>query len=495
MASVGVNDGSSAQGEQGVVRAAQTRPVVTRFAPSPTGYLHIGGARTALFNWLYARANGGKYLLRIEDTDRARSTEPAIEAIFDGLNWLGLGGDEPAVFQFARSDRHAQVAARLLESGHAYRCYLTQEELAARREAAAAEKRPFRIVSEWRDATPDQWPDDKSYVVRVKAPREGEVTIPDLVQGDVTVSNSELDDFVILRSDGTPTYMLAVVVDDHDMGVTHVIRGDDHLNNAFRQLVIIRAMHAIEGGWEDPVYAHIPLIHGSDGAKLSKRHGALGVDAYRDEMGLLPEAVFNYLLRLGWGHGDEEIISRDQAIGWFDIADVNKGASRFDLKKLENLNGHYLREADDTRLTALLAPKLGQVDLDLLQRAMPVLKVRAKDLNELAASAAFLFAQRPLALDAKAESLLTEDARALLAKIHALFAAQADWQIEPLEADLKAMATDLGLGLGKLAQPLRAALTGQGTSPGIFDVLVLLGRDESLARIAEQATFAETGHN
>ncbi|MDE1915580.1 MAG: glutamate--tRNA ligase [Sphingomonadales bacterium] len=495
MASVGVNDGSLAQGQQGVVRAAPTRPVVTRFAPSPTGYLHIGGARTALFNWLYARANGGKYLLRIEDTDRVRSTEPAIEAIFDGLNWLGLGGDEPAVFQFARSDRHAQVAARLLESGHAYRCYLTQEELAARREAAAAEKRPFRIVSEWRDATPDQWPDNKSYVVRVKAPREGEVTIPDQVQGDVTVSNSELDDFVILRSDGTPTYMLAVVVDDHDMGVTHVIRGDDHLNNAFRQLVIIRAMQAIEGGWDDPVYAHIPLIHGSDGAKLSKRHGALGVDAYRDEMGLLPEAVFNYLLRLGWGHGDEEIISRDQAIGWFDIADVNKGASRFDLKKLENLNGHYLREADDARLTALLAPKLGPVDLDLLQRAMPVLKVRAKDLNELAASAAFLFAQRPLALDAKAESLLTDDARALLAKIHALFAAQANWQIEPLEADLKAMATELGLGLGKLAQPLRAALTGQGTSPGIFDVLVLLGRDESLARIAEQAHLVQAGHN
>ena len=495
MASVGVNDDGSAQGEQLVVRAATSRPVVTRFAPSPTGYLHIGGARTALFNWLYARAKGGKYLLRIEDTDRARSTEPAIEAIFDGLNWLGLGGDEPAVMQFARSDRHAQVAARLLESGAAYRCYLTQEELAERRAAAAAEKRPFRIVSEWRDATPDQWPENKSYVVRVKAPREGQVTIPDQVQGNVTVSNAELDDFVILRSDGTPTYMLAVVVDDHDMGVTHVIRGDDHLNNAFRQLVIIRAMHAIEGGWDDPVYAHIPLIHGSDGAKLSKRHGALGVDAYRDEMGLLPEAVFNYLLRLGWGHGDEEIISREQAIAWFDIANVNKGASRFDLKKLENLNGHYLREADDARLAALVAPKMdGSVDLDLLTRAMPVLKVRAKDLNELAASAGFLFAQRPLTLDAKAQSLLTDEARALLAQIHALFAGQTEWQIESLEAAMKAMATDLGLGLGKLAQPLRAALTGQGTSPGIFDVLVLLGRDESLARIAGQATLAGAAH-
>jgi glutamyl-tRNA synthetase len=495
MASVGVNDDGSAKGEQFVARAAADRPVVTRFAPSPTGYLHIGGARTALFNWLYARAHGGKYLLRIEDTDRARSTEPAIAAIFDGLDWLGLNGDEPAVFQFARSDRHAQVAARLLDSGHAYRCYLTQEELSAMREAAAAEKRPFRIQSPWRDATSDQWPENKAYVVRVKAPREGEVTIPDQVQGHVTVSNSELDDFVILRSDGTPTYMLAVVVDDHDMGVTHVIRGDDHLNNAFRQLVIIRAMQAIEGGWDDPVYAHIPLIHGADGAKLSKRHGALGVDAYRDEMGLLPEAVFNYLLRLGWGHGDEEIISREQAVAWFDIVNVNKGASRFDMKKLENLNGHYLREADDARLTALVAPRLGPVDLDLLARAMPVLKVRAKDLAELAASTGFLFAQRPLALDAKAQSLLTDEARALLGQIHAVFAAQADWQIEPLESALKAMAADLGLGLGKLAQPLRAALTGQGTSPGIFDVLVLLGRDESLARIADQATLVEAGHS
>jgi glutamyl-tRNA synthetase len=498
MASVGVNDDGSATGEQVVVRPASagSRPVVTRFAPSPTGYLHIGGARTALFNWLYARANGGKYLLRVEDTDRARSTEPAIEAIFDGLNWLGLGGDEPAVFQFARSERHAQVAAQMLESGHAYRCYLTPEELTARREAAAAEKRPFRIVSEWRDATSDQWPADRSYVVRVKAPREGAVTIPDQVQGNVTVSNVELDDFVILRSDGTPVYMLAVVVDDHDMGVTHVIRGDDHLNNAFRQLVVIRAMNAIEGGWEDPVYAHIPLIHGSDGAKLSKRHGALGVDAYRDEMGLLPEAVFNYLLRLGWGHGDEEIISREQAVAWFDIVNVNKGASRFDMKKLENLNGHYIREAEDTRLAALVAPKMvGSFDPDLLTRAMPVLKVRAKDLNELAASAGFLFARRPLTLDAKAESLLTPDARALLGQIHTRFAAVADWAIEPLEAAMKAMASEKELGLGKLAQPLRAALTGQGTSPGIFDVLVLLGRDESLARIAAQVELAPTGHS
>ncbi|NBW76602.1 MAG: glutamate--tRNA ligase [Sphingomonadaceae bacterium] len=465
---------------------AAGRPVVTRFAPSPTGYLHIGGARTALFNWLYARHHGGTYLLRIEDTDRARSTEPAIAAIFDGLEWLGLAGDEPATFQFARSDRHAEVAHQLLAAGHAYRCYLTQEELAARREAAQAERRTFRIDSEWRDADPASAPADQPFVVRIKAPREGETVIEDQVQGQVTVNNAELDDFVLLRSDGTPTYMLAVVVDDHDMGVTHVIRGDDHLNNAFRQLAIIRHM-----GWPEPVYAHVPLIHGHDGAKLSKRHGALGVDAYRDELGVLPEAMFNYLLRLGWGHGDEEIISRDQAVEWFDIAHVGKSPSRFDLAKLLNLNGHYLREADDARLATLVAPRMaGPIDEDLLARAMPVLKVRAKDLNELAANAAFLFAQRPLTIEDKAAALLTDDARALLGQVAARITAQNDWTLESLEASLKAMAEELGLGLGKLAQPLRAALTGQTTSPGIFDVLVLLGRDESLARIAAQAVPA-----
>jgi glutamyl-tRNA synthetase len=467
---------------------AGSRAVVTRFAPSPTGYLHIGGARTALFNWLFARHHGGTYLLRIEDTDRARSTEPAIEAIFDGLEWLGLAGDEPAVFQFARSDRHAEVAHTLLAAGNAYRCYLTQEELTARREAAQAERRPFRIDSEWRDADATSWPEGQPYVVRIKSPRSGETVIEDLVQGTVTVANAELDDFILLRSDGTPTYMLAVVVDDHDMGVSHVIRGDDHLNNAFRQLVIIRAMHAAEGGWPDPVYAHVPLIHGSDGAKLSKRHGALGVDAYRDDMGILPEALFNYLLRLGWGHGDDEFIARDQAVAWFDIAHVGKSPSRFDLAKLQNLNGHYLREADDARLAGLVAAKLeGQPDLALLARAMPVLKVRAKDVNELAAGAAFLFAQRPLAIEAKAEALLTADARVLLNQIHDRLSGAGDWTTEALEGNLKAMASDLGLGLGKLAQPLRAALTGTTTSPGIFDVLVLLGRDESLARIAAQA--------
>ena len=463
------------------------KPVVTRFAPSPTGYLHIGGARTALFNWLFARHHGGKYLVRIEDTDRARSTEPAIEAIFDGLGWLDLLGDAEPVFQFARSPRHAEVAAALLEGGHAYRCYLSSEELTARREAAQAERRPFRIESEWRDADPATWPAETPYVVRMKAPREGETVIEDQVQGTVRVANAEIDDFVILRSDGTPTYMLAVVVDDHDMGVTHVIRGDDHLNNAFRQLCIIRGME-----WPEPVYAHVPLIHGSDGAKLSKRHGALGVDAYRDDMGVLPEALFNYLLRLGWGHGDDEFISREQAVEWFDIAHVGKSPSRFDLAKLLNLNGHYLREADDARLASLVAPRMtGTVDEALLAKAMPVLKVRAKDLGELASGAAFLFMQRPLAIEEKAAALLTDDARALLARIADALRSSADWTTEALEVRVKALAEEWGLGLGKLAQPLRAALTGQTTSPGIFDVLVLLGREESLARIDAQAIPAE----
>jgi glutamyl-tRNA synthetase len=466
--------------------AAVPGTVITRFAPSPTGYLHIGGARTALFNWLFARANGGKYLLRIEDTDRARSTEPAIAAIHDGLNWLGLGGDEPAVMQFARSARHAEVAQQLLDAGHAYRCYLTSEELGTRRAAAQAERRPFRLDSEWRDAAADTAPAGLPFVVRIKAPRKGETVIDDLVQGRVTVSNAEIDDFVLLRSDGTPTYMLAVVVDDHDMGVTHVIRGDDHLNNAFRQLAIIHGM-----GWQVPFYAHVPLIHGADGAKLSKRHGALGVDAYRDEMGILPEALFNYLLRLGWGHGDDEFISREQAVEWFDIADVGKSPARFDLAKLLNLNGHYLREADDARLAALVAGKLPPgSSTSLLETAMPVLKVRAKDVNELTASAGFLFGIRPLAVDAKAEALLTNDARDLLGQIHRRLSGESGWTSEGLEASLKSLAEERELGLGKIAQPLRAALTGQTTSPGIFDVLVLLGRDESLARIADQVSAA-----
>jgi glutamyl-tRNA synthetase len=458
--------------------------VVTRFAPSPTGFLHIGGARTALFNWLFARHHGGKFLLRIEDTDKARSTEPAIAAILDGMRWLGLDWDGHEYYQSQFWARHAEVAHRLLERGHAYRCYMTQDELAAAREAAQAERRPFRINSPWRDAEGGEGP----FVVRLKAPREGETAIDDKVQGRVVVQNAELDDFVLLRSDGTPTYMLAVVVDDHDMGVTHVIRGDDHLNNAFRQLAIVRAM-----GWPEPTYAHVPLIHGSDGAKLSKRHGALGVDSYRDELGMLPEAVVNYLLRLGWGHGDDEIIAREQAIAWFDLDHVGKSPSRFDTKKLENLNGHYIREADDRRLAELVAPRLGiaEAQVELLVRAMPELKARAHDLNQLAEGARFLFASRPLEIDDGAAALLTPEARRLLAQAHRSLAALGDWQPEAVEAAVRETADSAGVKLGKLAQPLRAALTGRTTSPGIFDVLALLGQGESLGRIADQMELTE----
>jgi glutamyl-tRNA synthetase len=455
--------------------------VVTRFAPSPTGYLHIGGARTALFNWLFARHHGGKYLLRIEDTDKVRSTKEAIDAILDGLEWLGISGDGEPYCQSQFERRHAEVAHQLLEMGAAYRCYMTQEELAASREKAQAERKPFRINSLWRDRT--DWPEDRPYVIRIKAPQQGETVIDDLVQGRVTVANAEIDDFILLRSDGTPTYMLAVVVDDFDMGVTHVIRGDDHLNNAFRQLAIIRAM-----GWPEPKYAHVPLIHGFDGAKLSKRHGALGVDAYRDELGILPEALFNYLLRLGWGHGDDEIIGRERAVEWFDIANVGKSPSRFDLKKLENLNGHYMREAEDARLATLVSPRFGlsYEELPLLIRAMPELKARAHNLNELADGADFLFAQRPLAPDEKAAALLTDEARSHLALAHAALAAAPKWEHDALDAAVRDVAEQSGLKLGKLAQPLRVALTGKTTSPGIFDVLVLLGKDESLARVADQ---------
>jgi len=461
--------------------ADPSRPVVTRFAPSPTGYLHIGGARTALFNWLYARHTGGKFLLRIEDTDKARSSKEAIDAILDGMSWLGLDWDGHEYYQSQFWARHAEVAHRLLERGAAYRCYMTQEELAQQREHAQRERKAFRINSPWRDIGEDQG--DKPFVIRIKAPREGETAIDDQVQGRVTVQNAEIDDFILLRSDGTPTYMLAVVVDDHDMGVTHVIRGDDHLNNAFRQLAIVRAM-----GWPEPTYAHVPLIHGPDGAKLSKRHGAMGVDAYRDQLGLLPEAVNNYLLRLGWGHGDDEIINRDQAIEWFDLPQVGKSPSRFDFKKLENLNGQYIREADDGRLADLVAPKLelSAEQKDLLVRAMPELKSRANTVNELAEGARFLFAARPLAVDDQAAALLTSEARALLGSARGALVALANWDAASLEAAIREVAEGSGVKLGKLAQPLRAALTGRTTSPGIFDVLALLGRDESLARIADQ---------
>jgi glutamyl-tRNA synthetase len=454
--------------------------VVTRFAPSPTGFLHIGNARTGLFSWLYARHHGGKALLRVEDTDKARSTQEAIDVILDGLTWLGLDWDEQVHFQSEFEARHAEVAHQLIERGAAYRCYLTPEELKARREKAQAERRPFRLESEWRDCT-DPGPEGAPSVVRLKAPREGETAIDDLVQGRVAVANAELDDFVLLRSDGSPTYMLAVVVDDHDMGVTHIIRGDDHLNNAFRQLAIVRAM-----GWPEPTYAHIPLIHGPDGAKLSKRHGALGVHDYRD-MGFLPEALFNYLLRLGWGHGDDEIISREQAIAWFDLDHVGKSPSRFDLKKLESLNAHYIREADDERLGKLVAERLGpEADRDLLVRAMPELKARAHDLDQLADGARFLFDKRPLAMDEGAAALLTPDSRALLRAAHEALGKVAAWEHDAIEAAVREVADQAGVKLGKLAQPLRAALTGRATSPGIFDVLALLGQGESLDRIADQ---------
>ena len=462
--------------------------VVTRFAPSPTGFLHIGGARTALFNWLLARHHGGKALLRIEDTDKKRSTQEAIDAILDGLDWLGLDYDEAPTFQSQRADRHAQVALTLLEAGHAYKCFATPEELEAMRAEQRANKQPMRYDGRWRDRDPSEAPEGAPYAVRLKTPLEGTTTIKDEVQGEVSVNNAEIDDYIILRADGTPTYMLAVVVDDHDMGVTHVVRGDDHLNNAFRQLPIYRAMDEIEGGWGAPIYAHIPLIHGADGAKLSKRHGAQAVDEYRDDMGILSDALFNYLLRLGWGHGDREEITRSEAIELFALSGVGKSPSRFDHKKLENLNGYYIREADDQTLVELVVPRLGdQADADLLLKAMPVLKPRAKNLDEIADGAGFLFAKRPLEMTEKAGKLLDDDGRARLSLIFAALAKENDWTIEALEATTKSLAEAQGLGLGKFAQPMRAALTGTTTSPGIFDVLVLLGRDEALARLNAQA--------
>ncbi|QKG71646.1 glutamate--tRNA ligase [Erythrobacter mangrovi] len=468
--------------------ASPSGTVVTRFAPSPTGYLHIGGARTALFNWLYARHHGGRVLLRIEDTDRKRSTQDAIDKIIDGLAWLGLDFDEAPVFQSDRAERHAEVARQLLAAGHAYKCFATQEELEEMREAQRAAKQPLRYDRRWRDRDPSEAPEGAPYVIRLKVPVEGATTIEDAVQGSITVQNSEIDDYIILRSDGTPTYMLAVVVDDHDMGVTHIIRGDDHINNAFRQLPIIRAMNEIEGNWPDPVYAHVPLIHGADGAKMSKRHGAVGVEAYRDEEGILPEALVNYLLRLGWGYGDREEISREEAIQLFDLDGVGKGPARFDIKKLQNLNGHYIREADDARLAALVAERIGSdADVALLTKAMPVLKVRAKSVNELVEGAAFLSAKRPLEMSEKAGALLDDEARQRLGELSKMLQLQNDWTIEALEATTKSYAENLGVGLGKLAQPMRAALTGTTTSPGIFDVLVLLGKEEALARIDAQA--------
>lgn len=466
--------------------------VVTRFAPSPTGFLHIGGARTALFNWLFARHTGGTFLLRIEDTDRQRSTDAAVAAILDGLSWLGLTWDGEAVSQFARKDRHAEVAHRMLETGRAYRCYASPEELDAMRAAQKAAGQPVRYDGRWRDRDPSEAPAGVKPVIRLKAPQEGVTVLQDRVQGEVTVQNAQLDDLILLRADGTPTYLLAVVVDDHDMGVTHVVRGDDHLTNTFRQIQIYNAM-----GWDLPEFAHIPLIHGPDGAKLSKRHGALGVDAYRD-MGYLPEAVRNYLLRLGWSHGDDEIISTGQAIDWFNLEGIGRSPSRFDFAKLDSLNAHYLRQADDARLVELVAPRLESdlgrsleaADRDLLKRAMGGLKQRARTLVDLAQSARFYLAPRPIACDDKAAALLDGKGRALVGDLAALFAAEPDFAAAALEARVRGFAEERGEKLGKVAQPLRAALTGSTVSPPIFEVAELLGRDETLARMRDAAGAA-----
>jgi glutamyl-tRNA synthetase len=458
--------------------------VVTRFAPSPTGYLHIGGARTALFNWLYARRHGGRYLLRIEDTDRQRSTEAAIAAILDGLGWLGLESDEAPVFQSTRQARHVEVAQELLARGRAYRCWASPEELNEMRARARAEGRTVAYDGRWRDRDPALAPPGIDPVVRIKAPREGLTVIEDLVQGTVRYDNEQLDDLVLLRADGTPTYMLSVVVDDHDMGITHIIRGDDHLNNAARQMQIYEAM-----GWTPPAFAHIPLIHGPDGAKLSKRHGALGIDAYR-EMGLLPEAMRNYLLRLGWSHGDEEIISTEQAIAWFDLDACGRGAARFDMAKLTSLNAHYLRLRPDAELVELLVPFLERRGIGIdatgrrrLAAAMPGLKPRARTLVELADKAMFYVCPRPLPLEPKAARLLDDEAAALLERFAASLPAGFDEA--GLEAAARAFAGREGIGLGRLAQPLRAALTGSTASPGIFEVMAVLGPEEVRLRLGD----------
>ncbi|MCX7310609.1 MAG: glutamate--tRNA ligase [Hyphomicrobiales bacterium] len=471
-----------------------TDAVVTRFAPSPTGFLHIGGGRTALFNWLYARHRGGKMLLRIEDTDRERSTEPAIAAILDGLKWLGLDWDCDTIYQFSRVDRHREVVEQMLATGHAYRCYASPEELTQMREKARAEGKTRLYDGRWRDRGPGDAPAGVKPAIRLKAPLIGETVVEDQVQGRVTWQNENLDDFVLLRSDGNPTYMLAVVVDDHDMGVTHIIRGDDHLNNAARQTQIYQAL-----GWNLPVMSHIPLIHGPDGSKLSKRHGALGVDAYR-AMGYLPAAMRNYLVRLGWAHGDQEIFSSEEMIAAFDLGAIGRSPARFDFAKLESLNGHYMRSSSEhhllTAIDALLphlaggaeiAAKLTQPVRDQVMAAMPELKERAKNLVDLIEAASFIWAARPLALDDKAATLLTPESRALLGEVLPALEAVAPWTAEATEQAVRGYAERKGAKLGAVAQPLRAALTGRSTSPGIFNVLMVLGREESLARLRDQA--------
>lgn len=468
--------------------------IVTRFAPSPTGFLHIGGARTALFNWLYSRGRGGKFLLRIEDTDRARSTNEAIAAIFDGLTWLGLEWDGEPVHQFSRAARHREVAEQMLAAGTAYRCYASPDELKDMRDKARAEGKSKLYDGRWRDRDPSEAPQGVAPAIRLKAPLTGETVIEDQVQGRVVWQNENLDDLVLLRSDGTPTYMLAVVVDDHDMDVTHIIRGDDHLTNGARQTQIYQAL-----GWTVPVMAHIPLIHGPDGAKLSKRHGALGVEAYR-AMGYLPAAMRNYLVRLGWAHGDQEIFSTEEMMTAFDLPAIGRAPARLDLAKLDNLNGHYIRQMADADLVAEiervlpyvpsgadLAAKLTPALREKLIAAMPGLKERAKTLVELIDSARYLYADRPLPLDEKAEAQMTPEARAVLGRVARDLAMVDPWSAEGAEAAVRAFAERSGAKLGAIAQPLRVALTGRTTSPGIFDVLAVLGKAESLARIADQA--------
>jgi glutamyl-tRNA synthetase len=473
-----------------------TAPVVTRFAPSPTGFLHIGGGRTALFNWLYAKKTGGKMLLRIEDTDRERSTDAAIDAIIDGLKWLGIEWDGDTVFQFARAGRHREVAEQLLAEGKAYYCYASAEELQQMRETARAEGKSKLYNGLWRDRDPSDPRPDVKPTIRLKAPLTGETVIEDQVQGRVVWQNENLDDLVLLRGDGNPTYMLAVVVDDHDMGVTHVIRGDDHLINAARQKQIYDAL-----GWTVPSMSHIPLIHGPDGSKLSKRHGALGVEAYR-ALGYVPAALRNYLVRLGWSHGDQEIFSTQEMIDAFDLSGIGRSAARFDFAKLENLNGHYIRHTDDQSLVTMfedvlnyvpggaeLKAKLNDTTRAQLLRAMPGLKERAKTLIELIDGANFIFADRPLAMEPKAQAALTPETRLLIGKLRTALEAVTDWTAANAEAATRAFAEEAGIKLGGVAQPLRVALTGKTTSPGIFDVLAVLGRQECLDRLADQASI------
>ncbi len=471
--------------------------IVTRFAPSPTGFLHIGGARTALFNWLYARGRGGKMLLRIEDTDRERSTQAAIAAILDGLSWLELDWDGDAISQFSRAARHREAAEQLLAAGKAYYCYASPEELAEMREAARREGRAKLYDGRWRDRNPTEAPPGVKPVIRLRAPSEGETIIEDQVQGRVVWQNKDLDDLVLLRSDQNPTYMLAVVVDDHDMGVTHIIRGDDHLTNAARQKQIYEAL-----GWPVPVMAHVPLLHGPDGAKLSKRHGALGIDAYR-AMGYLPAAMRNYLVRLGWSHGDQETFSTEEMMAAFDLPQIGRSPARFDFAKLENLNGHYMRQTADAELLAEiervlphiaggaeLAAKLTPGLRQKLVAAMPGLKERAKTLVELVDSARYLYAERPIKLEDRAAALLTPDARAMIADLLPVLEAVEPWQQGNLEEAVRGFAERRGLKLGSVAQPLRAALTGRTTSPGIFDVLRVLDKPESLARLRDAAVHS-----